>query len=263
MAPYLSPGVYVEEVPPLARPIAGVGTSTAGFIGVIPDTIVVPTGTKKVPNANAGKGKKDTTDYPLPAGTYPVALTPGSFQVRVDGQVVANASLKNDDQQKASSVSFTEAPAQGTQINVDFVSFVAQNFKPVEAGKVQLCTTFADFTKSFGDFSQDEGQQFLAHAVFGFFNNGGTRCYVVRRSEQMALPRPCSGSKPLMRLRLSPHRAWQLCEMLWQITARRWRIDLPFWKAKRKISLTISRPVRLETILTRPSTFLGSGYTTR
>ena len=134
----------------------------------------------RVPNANAGKGKKDTTDYPLPAGTYPVALTPGSFQVRVDGQVVANASLKNDDQQKASSVSFTEAPAQGTQINVDFVSFVAQNFKPVEAGKVQLCTTFADFTKSFGDFSQDEGQQFLAHAVFGFFNNGGTRCYVVR-----------------------------------------------------------------------------------
>lgn len=30
---YDAPGVYVEEVPPLARPIAGVGTSTAAFIG--------------------------------------------------------------------------------------------------------------------------------------------------------------------------------------------------------------------------------------
>lgn len=30
---YEAPGVYVEEVPPLARPIAGVGTSTAAFIG--------------------------------------------------------------------------------------------------------------------------------------------------------------------------------------------------------------------------------------
>jgi uncharacterized protein len=33
MAQYFAPGVYVEEVPPLARPIAGVGTSTAAFIG--------------------------------------------------------------------------------------------------------------------------------------------------------------------------------------------------------------------------------------
>ena len=31
---YEAPGVYVEEIPPVARPIAGVGTSTAAFIGV-------------------------------------------------------------------------------------------------------------------------------------------------------------------------------------------------------------------------------------
>ena len=30
---YQAPGVYVEEIPPVARPIAGVGTSTAAFIG--------------------------------------------------------------------------------------------------------------------------------------------------------------------------------------------------------------------------------------
>lgn len=32
---YQAPGVYVEEIPPVARPIAGVGTSTAAFIGEV------------------------------------------------------------------------------------------------------------------------------------------------------------------------------------------------------------------------------------
>lgn len=36
MASYLTPGVYVEEVGSGARPIEGVGTSTAAFIGVAP-----------------------------------------------------------------------------------------------------------------------------------------------------------------------------------------------------------------------------------
>src|SRR5215510_3521091 len=34
MAQYLHPGVYVQEVPPAVRPIEGVSTSTAAFIGV-------------------------------------------------------------------------------------------------------------------------------------------------------------------------------------------------------------------------------------
>jgi phage tail sheath protein FI len=42
MPQYLSPGVYVEEVPSAVKAIAGVGTSTAGFIGVVPDTIDQP-----------------------------------------------------------------------------------------------------------------------------------------------------------------------------------------------------------------------------
>jgi hypothetical protein len=47
-------------------------------------------------------------------------------------------------------------------------------------GEVKLCTNFGDFTRSFGGFTTDLGQRRLAHAVYGFFNNGGTRCYVVR-----------------------------------------------------------------------------------
>src|SRR6266850_3542976 len=113
MPQYLSPGVYVEEVPSSVQPIAGVGTSTAGFIGVVPNTVQVP---KRNPNF-------DPT------------------------QNVSNAN----------SPSVNEA-------------FAVQ----AAAGEVRLCTTFADFTRAFGGFSTDSGQSNLAHAVYGFFNNGGT-----------------------------------------------------------------------------------------
>jgi phage tail sheath protein FI len=39
---YLAPGVYVEEVPSAQQPIAGVGTNTVGFLGVVPDVIYYP-----------------------------------------------------------------------------------------------------------------------------------------------------------------------------------------------------------------------------
>jgi hypothetical protein len=83
-----APGVYVEQVPSGSAPIAGVGTSTAGFVGVVPESVAAP-------------------------------------------------------------------------------------------GTVKLITNFTEFKNAFGDFSAtDAGQSTLAHAVYGFFNNGGTRCYV-------------------------------------------------------------------------------------
>jgi uncharacterized protein len=39
---YRAPGVYVEEIPSARQPIAGVGTNTVGFIGVIPPRIHIP-----------------------------------------------------------------------------------------------------------------------------------------------------------------------------------------------------------------------------
>jgi hypothetical protein len=39
---YSAPGVYVEEVPSARQPIAGVGTNTVGFIGIVPDVIYCP-----------------------------------------------------------------------------------------------------------------------------------------------------------------------------------------------------------------------------
>src|SRR4051812_6940487 len=119
MPQYLSPGVYVEEVPSSVRPIAGVGTSTAAFIGVVPDTVAVP-------------GRNPAYDPTLP----PSSTNPPS----VDAPVPVTAA----------------------------------------ASQAVLCTTFTDFTNAFGAFSTDAGQRALAHAVYGFFNNGGSRCYVVR-----------------------------------------------------------------------------------
>ncbi|MFN3202996.1 MAG: phage tail sheath family protein [Bradymonadia bacterium] len=90
MKEYLSPGVYVEEVPSASKPIEAVGTSTVGFIGV------------------SSRGP----------------------------------------------------------VNV-----------PV------LCPNWSTFTKNFGDF-KDGGH--FAHAVYGFFNNGGSRCFVLNVGDDEA-----------------------------------------------------------------------------
>ncbi|TYK51326.1 phage tail sheath family protein [Actinomadura decatromicini] len=84
MPTYLSPGVYVEEVASGSRPIEGVGTSVAAFVGFAP-----------------------------------------------------------------------EGPLN----------------EPV------LVTNWSQYVASFGDFADG---CYLAHAVYGFFNNGGATCYVIR-----------------------------------------------------------------------------------
>jgi uncharacterized protein len=131
MPQYLSPGVYVEEVPPLARPIAGVGTSTPGFIGVVPNTVQLP----------ARPQDSDT-------------------------QAIKDAGFK-------------------------WVDFAV----PAAAGVPEFISSWTQYTRRFGDFlgletdapianqaggAVNTGQRHLAQAVYGFFNNGGTGCYVVR-----------------------------------------------------------------------------------
>ncbi len=93
---YFAPGVYVEEVPPLARPIAGVGTSTAAFIGVA----------DRLAAADLGKPRKFTNW--------------GEFSAFIKGAAATDTT--------------------------------------------PIYTT---------------ANRLLALAVFGFFNNGGTACYVV------------------------------------------------------------------------------------
>ncbi len=104
MPQYLAPGVYVEEVPG-TPPIAGVGTSTAGFLGVV-----------------------DTSD-----ASFEMPLLPGS----------------------------------------DTTSYTA-----VAEGIPTLITSWDQFKTKFGDIQA--ANNILAHAVYGFFNNGGTRVWVNR-----------------------------------------------------------------------------------
>lgn len=110
MPQYLSPGVYVEEVPSAVKPIAGVGTSTAGFIGLVSDAVTMP-------------------------------FRPGR-------------------------------PLDPTSI------VAADRYALAPAGQAQLITSWVEFLNAFGDVQA--GNTILANAVYGFFNNGGTRCWVTR-----------------------------------------------------------------------------------
>ena len=109
MPEYLAPGVYVEEVPSAVKPIAGVGTSTAGFIGVS-----------------------------------------------------ANITRAWDPAKR------TGMPARPT----------GEAYQQAAALSPQPVNSWTEFTQKFGDLQ--DANQYLAHAVYGFFNNGGTSCWVTR-----------------------------------------------------------------------------------
>ena len=110
MPNYLSPGVYVEETPPGSRPIEGVGTSVAAFVG--------------------------------------------------------------------------------------FAEMGPRN-RPV------LITNWSQYRAAFGDFMPGS---YLAHAVYGYFNNGGGSCYVVRIGGE-GQSNEATGVLPSRRLRARSCRA--------------------------------------------------------
>ena len=119
MPQYLSPGVYVEEVESAVKPIAGVSTSIAGFIGLVHDNVKMPDEPGKFQLDDAGKPVLDDDGQPIPIA-YPVA-PPGD---------------------------------------------------PI------LVTNWMEFTSNFGEIQH--GNRILAHALYGFFNNGGTRAWAMR-----------------------------------------------------------------------------------
>ena len=128
MPNYAAPGVYVEEIPSSVKPIAGVSTSTAGFIGVVPDSITIPSQAEpfKLPTAAADKPATSSRPAGRPAAAAAAAGASSAFQ------------------------------------------------------GATLCTNFTEYTTAFGGPSLDVGHRNLTQAVYGFFNNGGSRCYVVR-----------------------------------------------------------------------------------
>ena len=81
-------------------------------------------------------------------------------------------------------------------VGTNTVGFLGESSKgPVN--EAVLVTNWSKFVKTFGDFAQCS--PFLAHAVYGFFNNGGSRCFIVNvgggGEEQELTPAAVVGDK--------------------------------------------------------------------
>src|SRR5687768_6724745 len=61
-------------------------------------------------------------------------------------------------------------------VGTNTVGFLGESARgPVN--EAVLIVNWSQFVKTFGDVGQSS--QHLAHAIYGFFNNGGSRCFVV------------------------------------------------------------------------------------
>lgn len=192
-----SPGVYVAEVASGNAPIAGVGTSTAGFIGVINQQgsgTDAKTRTETVQLA-AIAGKSDDIQFRLPSPpslktgeTFEIITDANTYSFTVGTATAARAvdGFPTDGNQRL--VKFKTALNADAEVKGSFQvkittpaaqSDLFETSKLVAPEVVKLCTNFSEFKEAFGDFSNHKGHSNLVHAVFGFFRNGGTRCFVV------------------------------------------------------------------------------------
>src|SRR5262249_13953845 len=137
------------------KPIAGVGTNTAGIIGPSGDVAKMP-------------------------------QQPGKFKTEQKPAVDKDGNPKKD---KDGKPVMEEVPVKRQAVDKDGNPKVDKDGKPVmdlvpllyeqaPAGEPRLITSWEQFKTTFGDF--DQLNKSLAHAVYGFFNNGGTRAWVAR-----------------------------------------------------------------------------------
>ena len=61
-------------------------------------------------------------------------------------------------------------------VGTNTVGFLGESAKG-PLNETVLITNWSQFVKTFGDFK--DCSEHLAHGVYGFFNNGGSRCFVV------------------------------------------------------------------------------------
>src|SRR5947208_3004682 len=72
MPNYLTPGVYVEEIPAASKPIEGVGTSVAAFVGLAPG------GPVNVPQRIANWSQFERT-FSAPDAPHPTPFMEGAY----------------------------------------------------------------------------------------------------------------------------------------------------------------------------------------
>jgi phage tail sheath protein FI len=198
MAEYLSPGVYVEEVPSTIKPIAGVSTSTAAFVGIISGPVDIPEENPFYDPTGKSADEKSkqsfrTWTFPVPDADYIAKKTAFEKLTEPDSKPARPASPKAG----APPLSVADFKAfREAQTEYAAASARKAAGQLAEEGVPVLCTTFNDFTKSFGGFSTNKEQNILAQGVYGFFHNGGTRCYVMRYSTIDGLQDPIKGLTP-------------------------------------------------------------------
>jgi len=247
---YLAPGVYVEEVPSAQQPIAGVGTNTVGFIGVVDDFIYRPEpvedynpvtaqaiitlrqnkGKLESEAAKAAKAQIESNILRLKDEVQKAAAEVTAVEKRVTDaapdspekaraeSALARARTRQEQKEKeqkqlesdlqallaGSPPGPAAPPAAGAEaappkpipeeelLTRDVIRPYALTKFEVKADPFDtlLCTNFSEYTSRFGSFSADDpntagkalhpGHRALTHAVYGFFKNGGTRCFVAR-----------------------------------------------------------------------------------
>ena len=124
MPNYLSPGVYVEEVSSGSAPIAGAGTSTAGFIGMFGDSIKIPKPNPHYDSTQeAGKGLKLDVD-PTVDNLLGTTLAEAIGGVDTDADI---------DTEKAQQIVAKVAPNAKAKIKVKNDPYVKYSFKPATA----------------------------------------------------------------------------------------------------------------------------------
>jgi hypothetical protein len=189
MPEYLHPGVYVEEVPSTIKPIVGVSTSTPAFVGIVPESIDIPEENPDFdPTKPIGDNNKKfvTWKFPYPQADYDAA------KAAYDAAAAPNVRPARPKGDKPEDLkAFRDARAK---FAIAAQRMAVSDLAP--EGTPKLCTSFAQFRTYFGDFSTDENQRNLVHGVYGFFNNGGTRCYVMRFKTIDGLEAP-TGLTPL------------------------------------------------------------------
>ncbi len=77
-------------------------------------------------------------------------------------------------------------------VGTNTVGFLGESSKG-PTGEAVLITNWSQFVKTYGDFQ--ECSTHLAHAVYGFFNNGGSKCFIVNIGAPAEGAAPAAGKK--------------------------------------------------------------------
>lgn len=197
MPTYLSPGVYVEEVSSGSEPIAGAGTSVAGFIGIITGTTSITIKKITVDIENTGNTNKKKFDLPSITLNEGETLSFNPSKNKAELSVAGNLLTGTDAftisiKDNTPSITFKENVSSNEKIagfvELSIAKATEQKLNSVLEGEIKLITNFTEFKQFFGDFTKDNPEQnIFTHAVYGFFRNGGTRAYITWASDANAV----------------------------------------------------------------------------